>query len=128
LDFLARTRLLNYMLPELAVQVDFDQDSPYHELTLWEHSVKTVRLSPAEVNVRWAALLHDSGKPYTRTVNKHGYSNYVHHEAVGAELATKVGHYLHWSKQRIQEVHDLVLHHLEPGSPIGDADGQATKR
>lgn len=127
LHFLARTRLLNFMLPELAIQVGFDQDSPYHELSLWEHSVKTVRLTEPHINIRWAALLHDVGKPFSRTVNKHGYSNYVHHAEIGAEITDKIGLYLKWSNDRRHEVRKLVHDHLEEGSPVGFADGQATK-
>ena len=127
LQFLARTRLLHYMLPELGLQVGWDQDSPYHALSLWEHTIKTVRLAPPEVELRWAALLHDVGKPFTRTKNQRGYSNYVHHEEVGAELAEKIGSYLKWSKSRITNVSDLVRDHLKDGSPLLYADGEATK-
>lgn len=127
LQFLARTRLLNFMLPELAVQVSWDQDSPYHALPLWEHTLKTVRLAPVDVTLRWAALLHDVGKPFTRTKNRRGYSNYVYHELVGAELTEKIGRYLQWSNQRLNEVRDLVRYHLEDDSPLRQADGQATK-
>lgn len=127
LQFLARTRLLNYLLPELALQVGWDQDSPYHELSLWEHSVKATGLVPADSILRWAALLHDVGKPFTRTHNKRGYSNYVHHELVGAELADQIGLRLRWSNDRRRQVSQLVRHHLEPGSPLMAADGAATK-
>lgn len=126
LQFLARTRLLNYILPELALQVGWDQDSPYHTLPLWQHSVKTVQLSPLDITIRWAALLHDVGKPFVRTKNKRGYSNYVYHEQVGAEIAEKIGKYLHWSNERTADVRSLVLHHLENDSPLLQADGAAT--
>ena len=128
LEFLARTRLLHFMLPELAIQVDYNQDSPYHQLDLWQHTVKTVRLVHPGLNLRWAALLHDIGKPYVRLVNKHGYSNYTDHELVGAELVTKIGRYLRWSNARTTAIHDLVRHHLEAGSPLEDADSQARFR
>ncbi len=127
LDFLARTQLLNYLLPELALQVGWDQNSPYHELPLWEHTVKAVRLVPTDVDLRWAALLHDVGKPFTRTHNKRGYSNYVHHELIGAELADQVGRRLRWSNERRRQVVGLVRDHLQPGSPLQQADGAATK-
>lgn len=127
LHFLADTRLLNYLLPELAIQVGWDQDSPYHELSLWDHTVKTVCLAPNDVEIRWAALLHDIGKPYVRTKNRRGYSNYVDHELVGAELVEKIGRYLRWSNHRTQTVHDLVRYHLQPDSPLLAADGAATK-
>lgn len=125
LQFLADTRLLYFMLPELAVQIGYPQDSPYHELDLWSHTIKTVCLTENDTALRWAALLHDVGKPYTRIKNKQGYSNYVHHEKVGAELAGKIGTYLKWPKLRTDAVHDIVLHHLEEESPLHDADSRA---
>lgn len=128
LNFLAKTRLLHFMLPELAIQVDYDQDSPYHELDLWSHTVKTVRLSDADIVLRWAALLHDIGKPYVRIVNRRGYSNYTDHEVVGAELVTKIAYYLRWSNNRTVTVRDLVRQHLADDSPLQAADSAARFR
>src|SRR5690606_6827284 len=125
LDVLARTRLLNYTLPELAMQVGFNQDSPYHELPLWEHTLKTVRLTPSDITLRWAALLHDIGKPYAQTKNNRGYSNYMQHDAIGAELVQKIGPYLKWPSKRTKEVADIIAHHLEESSPLHDADSAA---
>ncbi|MCW1908155.1 MAG: CCA tRNA nucleotidyltransferase [Candidatus Saccharibacteria bacterium] len=125
LRYLAKTDLLNYMIPELAVQVGYDQDSPYHELDLFEHSIKTVMLSEPEGIVRWAALLHDVGKPFVRHKNRQGYSNYHDHAVVGAEMVLKIGHYLKWSRARTEEVFELVLKHLEENSPIAEADSDA---
>lgn len=128
LDFLARTRLLNYMIPELSIQVGYDQDSPYHELTLWEHTKSTVDLAPNDVNMRWAALLHDVGKPYVRTKNNKGYSNYIHHDIVGAELALKIGRYLKWSNERIETVSETIRYHLQENSPIRKADNASKSK
>jgi putative nucleotidyltransferase with HDIG domain len=125
LRYLAKTDLLNYMIPELAVQVGYDQDSPYHELDLYEHSIKTLMLADREVNIRWAALLHDIGKPFVRHKNRRGYSNYHDHAVVGAELVVKIGHYLKWSRARTDEIYQLVLTHLEENSPIAEADSNA---
>lgn len=122
LSFLARTRLLHYMLPDLAIQVGYDQDSPYHHLTLWEHTLQTVDRSPHGINLRWAALMHDVGKPYVRTKNDKGYSNYIHHELVGAELTKAIGQYLAWPKERIAKVATIVREHMHDGSPIEEAD------
>ena len=126
LYYLAQTRLLNFMLPELAIQVGWDQDSPYHELDLWHHSIKTLELVKYDLDIRWAGLLHDVGKPYVRTKNRQGYSNYVGHELVGAELVKKIGSYLRWPTARIKRISDLVRLHLEDESPLGYADGAAT--
>lgn len=125
LRYLADTNLLNYMIPELALQVGYDQDSPYHELDLFEHSIKTVVLSESDVEIRWTALLHDIGKPFVRLQNRRGYSNYPNHSVVGAEMVTKIGHYLKWSKARTSNISNQVLKHLDDGSPIEEADSAA---
>lgn len=128
LHFLADTHLLQYMLPELAVQVDYNQDSPYHELSLLDHTIKTVQLTADNLHLRWAALLHDIGKPYVRTKNKRGYSNYTNHELVGGELVMKIGSYLRWPTERTNNIATMVRHHLAMESPLHRADSAARFR
>lgn len=145
LDALAQTELLRFILPEIWIQYHYDQNSPYHELSLFEHTKKTVQLSTPDIDIRWAALLHDVGKPFTRidktvrpgvfTIDqeknwtrfwpKETQSNYPHHADLGAEFVEKIGKYLKWSNERIKTVKTLVLEHLKHGSPIEDADGNA---
>jgi tRNA nucleotidyltransferase (CCA-adding enzyme) len=134
LNWLAETRLLNYMIPELAIQVDFDQMTPYHDFTLWEHTVRVVEAVPPEdINLKWAALLHDVGKPYVAKIKPNGeQKTYVGHELVGAEIAEKIGRYLKWpnNKQnpRIDTVSAIVGGHLESSSPLKGYDSGAQKR
>lgn len=128
LDFLANTRLLHMMLPELAMQIDYDQDSPYHQLDLWQHTLKTVALTDRDITLRWAALLHDIGKPYAAAKNRKGYTNYTHHDVIGAEMIAKIGPYLKWPKARTTAIADLIRHHLAPDSPLHDADSAARFR
>lgn len=126
LEFLAMTRLLHFILPELAVQIGYNQHSPYHRLDLWQHTLKTVRLCSPELSIRWAALLHDVGKPFVEVRNRHGYSNYAFHDIVGAELVLKIGHYLKWSKDRTAQIAHLVRDHIhDDNSPLGKADADA---
>jgi tRNA nucleotidyltransferase (CCA-adding enzyme) len=127
LHFLARTGLINFIIPEIGIQIGYNQDSPYHQLELWDHTVKTVSLTPNDIILRWAALLHDIGKPYVRTKNQRGYSNYVAHELVGSELVEKIGWYLKWPRARTQAVSQLVKNRLEPDSPLREADAAATQ-
>jgi len=126
LDFLARTRLLNFMIPQLAVQVGYDQNSHWHDLTLWEHTLATVDAAPNDVDLRWAALLHDVGKPAMRTENKAGHSNYIMHDLLGAEIAKSVGLYLKWSNARIEKVSSTIFNHLRDDSPLRAADNEAS--
>jgi tRNA nucleotidyltransferase/poly(A) polymerase len=85
LRLLADTDLLRYLLPELQLQVGYEQNSRYHDRTLFEHTLGVVEATPPEVTLRWAALLHDIAKPYMR-VEKPGRSTYVRHDLLGAEI------------------------------------------
>lgn len=51
------------VLPELAACRGFAQPTPYHIYDVWEHTAWVVQHSPATSLSRWAALLHDIGKP-----------------------------------------------------------------
>jgi len=127
LDTLMKVRAMNYILPDIALQLYYDQDSPYHSLSLWEHTKQVILATPPVIELRWAALLHDVGKPFTRKLNKRGYSNYIYHDLVGAEKVGQLGQYLKWSKDRIELVTDLVRGHLDVSSPLYAAD-QAGKQ
>ena len=124
LDFLARTKLLNFMIPELALQINYDQNSLYHSYTLWEHTLKVVNNAPKNVEMRWAALLHDIAKPFVRHDRKE-YSNYIKHELLGKEMVIRIAYYLKWSNDRRDIVSELVLNHLQENSPLKDADEKA---
>ena len=116
------------MFPELWLQVGYDQNSPYHELTLWEHTLSTVHLAPNDVDLRWAALLHDIGKPYTRTDNKRGYCNYLMHDIVGSYIAEGIGAWLKWSNDQRKTAVDTIYNHLRDDSPIHAADNGSKTR
>ena len=124
---LKETRLLNFMLPELALQVGYDQNTPHHDYTLWEHTCRVVEATPPDETLRWAALLHDIAKPLVRT-ERPDRSNYIKHDLLGYELVRKTGAYLKWSKDRTEVVSSLVRDHLNEESPLKAADSGAQKR
>ncbi|MDP3976065.1 MAG: CCA tRNA nucleotidyltransferase [bacterium] len=146
LDMLCQTELMRFILPEIWIQYHYDQNSPYHRLSLFEHTKLTVQRVENELHVRWGALLHDVGKPFSRidkTANrrlfsiigwkesirrfwkKDSQSNYPYHAEIGAEIVEKIGRYLRWSNSRTEKIRDLVLHHLSDESPIDRADQAA---
>lgn len=128
LQVLADSYLLKFMFPELWIQVGYDQDSPYHELTLWEHTLATVKSAPQDLNLKWAALLHDIGKPFTKVVNKKEYSNYIMHDIVGSYLAEGIAARLKWSNDRRETVVETILNHMKNESPIREADNASKCR
>jgi tRNA nucleotidyltransferase (CCA-adding enzyme) len=124
LTLLAETDLLRYLLPELQLQVGFEQNSRYHDRTLFAHTLAVVEATPPDVTLRWAALLHDIGKPYMR-VDRPDRSTYARHELLGEVLVERIAIYLKWSKRRTSEIAQLVRDHMLADSPLKAADDSA---
>ena len=86
LDLLREAGLLELWMPELARTRGVPQNR-YHAYDVYLHSLYTCDAAPADKpRVRWAALLHDIGKPDTR-VERGGEGTFYNHQFVGADLA-----------------------------------------
>jgi putative nucleotidyltransferase with HDIG domain len=119
--------IFKFTIPELHLQYDFEQNSDYHDFTLDVHTTKVVTAVLNDINLRWAALLHDVGKPFTITQNTKGKNNYIFHDMVGVELVNGIALRLKWSNERRKAVVDLVRNHLEHDSILKTFDDQAKK-
>jgi len=128
LNYLMAVELLKYMIPELSIQFMFNQNSCYHSLPLWIHTIKVVEQMPKDINLRWSALLHDIAKPFVKKLNiKTGYYNYVKHDLLGADMVERLARHLKWSNERRESVKELIANHLREDSPLKEADDKAKK-
>lgn len=100
--------------------LNIDQDNPNHTLTVMEHCTKTYEtLQAATVRLQWAALLHDIGKPFTKSfVNSKGettdIAHYYNHQHVSAYESL---FYCHWKKPYLPvtlDVAALIQWHMRP--------------
>jgi poly(A) polymerase len=82
-----------------------------HSLTVLRQAIGLEDDGP-DLVLRWAALLHDIGKPATRRHEPNGGVSFHHHEVVGAKMARKRMRALKYSKQMIGDVSQLVYLHL----------------
>ena len=71
-------------------------------------------IKPADPIIRWAALLHDIGKAFTKSTDEDGIDHFYEHDKAGAYLVTQIGKRLKWSNHRIAYVKNLVYFHLSP--------------
>ncbi|MCL6594737.1 MAG: HD domain-containing protein [Firmicutes bacterium] len=78
------------------------------------HSVLTAALCPPRPVLRWAALLHDLGKPRTFARTPSGRVAFHGHEAVGAEMAREAMRDLRQPTRLTERVAALVAVHLWP--------------
>lgn len=79
--------ILTQVIPELAPTVGFDQRNPHHAYTLYEHIARVTEAVPPELPLRFAALLHDIGKPAVFYLDETGRGHFPDHAAAGAEMA-----------------------------------------
>lgn len=121
------SNLFKYMIPELSLQFKYEQNSKYHKYLLHQHTMIVVSICPKDIILRWAALLHDIAKPFTRTENPKGYSNYINHELLGAKMANTIGRNLMWNNERRIKVVQLIKEHLEENSTLKAYDNMGKK-
>jgi tRNA nucleotidyltransferase (CCA-adding enzyme) len=110
LHLLASTGLMDLWLPELRPMIGCSQNR-HHAWNVWEHALAVVKAVASEPDLRWAALLHDVGKPATRSVDTHGEAHFYGHEAISEKLSVEILSRLKASKALISGVQALVKHH-----------------
>ena len=89
LTLLRDTGLLQEILPEMMETIGCEQPPEYHpEGDVWTHTVMMLNeLSSPSIELAFAVLLHDIGKPQTRTVDTEGRIRFMGHAQVGASIA-----------------------------------------
>jgi poly(A) polymerase len=138
LDLLVSTGLADHVLPELpALRLTEDEhhshkDVYVHSLTVLDQAIKLeprLDVGAPDFVVRFAALIHDIGKPKTRKFEADGKVTFHHHDAVGAKLARKRMKALRFSNEQIEQVGKLVELHLRfHGYGTGEWTDSAVRR
>ncbi|AAS06882.1 CCA tRNA nucleotidyltransferase [Mycobacterium avium] len=117
IDLLVHSGMGEVVLPEIGgMQMAIDEHHQHKDV--YQHSLTVLRQAIAleddgpDLVLRWAALLHDIGKPATRRHEPNGGVSFHHHEVVGAKMVRKRLRALKYSKQMIDDVSQLVYLHL----------------
>lgn len=100
--------LINLLLPELAALKGVQQKKKYHIYDAYEHSVKAFELAPP--NLRWAALLHDVGKPVA--LAKNNGENMHGHDVIGADIVSDMLNRFKFSNADKSHIVKLVRWHM----------------
>jgi poly(A) polymerase len=110
LDFIVRTGLAQYFVPELP-KLQLEQDPIHQHKDVLKHTWAVVdKTSPALI-LRLSALFHDVGKPPTRAITSEGVT-FRFHEVVGAKMTRKRMTALKYPQDVIDDVATLVELHL----------------
>lgn len=120
LEALVDSGLAALVLPELPA-LKLETDEHHHHKDVYEHTLTVVEQAidyerdyglEADFVLRFAALLHDCGKPATRKLEPGGGVSFYHHDMVGAKLATKRMKALRFDNDSIKSVARLIELHL----------------
>lgn len=106
LHILRDTGVLAQIMPELALGDGMPQRADFHNYDVLEHSFRCVYYAPA--SIRWAALLHDVGKPFCFLRD----GNFHAHPEEGARIAADILSRLKAPKKLTERVSLLVLLHM----------------
>jgi poly(A) polymerase len=137
LTLMVETGLADHVLPELpALALERDEhhrhkDVYEHTLTVLEQSIDLEhRLGHGpDFVARFAALMHDVGKPRTRKFLGDGTVTFHHHDVVGAKITRKRMKALRFSNDDIDAVSKLVELHLRfHGYGSGEWTDSAVRR
>jgi tRNA nucleotidyltransferase (CCA-adding enzyme) len=128
LAYLWQSGVMDWLIPELGLQHDFDQKSPYHKLVLHRHTIRVVELSPRNLDDRWLALLHDIGKPFCHTTKQQeGFGEryvYALHDRMGKMMGRRVMENMRFSNGRTDYVSGWIGRHQDDDCPIKSADDE----
>ena len=111
-DLIRYAPILTQVIPELAPAIGFDQHNRNHIYDVFTHIAHVTANTPADLALRWAALLHDIGKPDTFSWGEDGQGHFYGHAQCSAQMADELLLRLKAPNALREEVVFLIDHHM----------------
>ena len=108
LDF---SDVIFFIFPELEPTKGCLQNHERHVYDVWGHTVSSVDSVEAKPHLRFAMLLHDSGKPRVKFTDGNGIDHFYSHAKKSREIAHGILTKLKTSVKFREQVCNLVEHH-----------------
>lgn len=107
--------ILRYIMHEVEEGIGIDQNQA-HSFDVFEHLLRSLQHAADKkwpLEIRFAALLHDVGKPASRRWSDDKKDWTFHgHEVIGAKMARKILQNLKFSRETIEDVTNLIRWHM----------------
>lgn len=111
IKLLYETGLMRYIIPELCICFNTVQNNKYHIYNVGDHIMKAVDNTPNDLILRWAALLHDVGKPICLSRDSAGINHFYGHHRESVRIANDVLHKLRMDRESINDILVLIENH-----------------
>lgn len=111
LKFLHEVRILGIILPEVTAIVGLHESSPVHHKDVWDHTLQVVEQAPPKAPLRWAALLHDVGKAWTRMIHADQTVTFYRHEEHSAMLFEGIARRFKFDNESTQHIGFIIENH-----------------
>jgi tRNA nucleotidyltransferase (CCA-adding enzyme) len=111
LAILYQAGILSFVLPEFESCFTTEQNNPYHIFNVALHTLKSVKEIRKDPVLRWAMLLHDLGKPQTKTTDKSNKDHFYGHQEKSYYIAQKVLTRLKFDRKSMDRISRLVKLH-----------------
>lgn len=114
---LSMPQVLGVVLPELLPMVGFEQHNIHHDKDVWAHTAAVVAAIPPQPVLRWAALLHDVGKPACFFMGEDGQGHFYGHGQQSADMADAILLRLRFDNATRERIVQLIRRHDYPIQP-----------
>ena len=112
IEVLRKIGILEIILPELHNCYGVEQNKSYHKYTVYEHCLKACdACDRKDLRVRFAALIHDIGKPEVKGCNNNGIT-FHKHEVASTKLAHNIVSRFGLRKKDASFIINLVRYHM----------------
>lgn len=125
LELLYRSKLLTVIDPHLGQMFICDQNNPYHYTDVGHHTLDALQQLPSfipcmpdqklsrfeEKTIRYALLLHDIGKPDTKTTGEDGVDHFYDHPQRSVKIAQQFLFQYRFSKAEMNRILSLIQYH-----------------
>lgn len=101
-------------IPELVPMFGFAQHNPHHDKDVWNHTIAVVESISREPVLRWAAMLHDIGKPSCFSVAEDGIGHFFGHAERSTTMAESILSRLRFDNASKERIVRLVRYHDMP--------------
>ncbi len=103
--------ITKYILPEFDALMQTEQNTPWHLYNVGIHTIKAMENIDNDKILRWTMLLHDVGKPNTKSTDKKGQDHFFSHAEISTNIADKILKRYKFPIRDMEKIKKLIFYH-----------------